>query len=300
MIITKLDKSAGFYSQFFFLVNHYLYAKKHKLGFKVESINWLFKYNKGWDDYFKNIDIIQENECSNTYVGHHQQLENFTITEYKNIIKEIYVYNDRITQLIETKKKQLSLKQDYDSIFIRRGDKLVGESNYICTEKYIEILLIKNPKCHTIFLQTDDYNCYLDLVHYVSKHNLDINIITLCNENTKGGMIIFNCNKSGIEWAVEKHLENKDYISNVIDNLRNITSIDTLNNDEIYEHTIEMIIGIDIVLNSNISICEYSSNVSRFIKLSHKNSNNVYDVLNQDKDIDWNKTKCPSFELLFA
>ena len=61
-----------------------------------------------------------------------------------------------------------------------------------------------------------------------------------------------------------------------------------------------MIIGIDIVLNSNISICEYSSNVSRFIKLSHKNSNNVYDVLNQDKDIDWNKTKCPSFELLFA
>ena len=90
---------------------------------------------------------------------------------------------------------------------------------------------------------------------------------------------------------------NKNYISNNINNLRNFTPIDKLNNHEIYEHTIEMIIGIDIVLNSNISICEYSSNVSRFIKLAHKNSNNVYDVLNPDKDIDWNLTRCPSFEL---
>jgi uncharacterized protein YqfB (UPF0267 family) len=298
MIITKLEKNAGFYSQFFFLVNHYLYAKKHNLKFKVESSNWLFRYNKGWEDYFKNIDITEANVCNDEYFCHHQQIDDFTITEYKNIIKEIYVYNDNIKNIIEITKKKLSLK-DYDSIFIRRGDKLSGESNYICTEKYIEVLLNKNPNCHTIFLQTDDYNCYLELKNYVFENKLNINIITLCKEETKGGMIIFNCNKVGIEWAVKEHSLNKEYILSVIENLRNFTPIDKLDNDQVYEHTIEMIVGIDIVLNSNISICDFSSNVSRFIKLAHNNSKNVYDVTNEENDIDWSKTRCPAFELLF-
>jgi len=299
MIISNLEKGAGFYSLFFFMVNHYLYAKKKNLQFKINSSNWLFKYDKGREDYFKNIDMIKGNACNDICFGHNQQIDNFTITEYKNIIKELYLYNDNIKQLIEVTKEKLSLKNNYDSIFIRRGDKLSGESNYISTEKYIEVLLNKNPKCHTIFLQTDDYNCYLDLKNYITHNNLEINIITLAKETTKGGMIIFSCNKAGIEWAVNSHEINKNYISNVINNLRDSTSIDKLNNDEIFNHTLEMIIGIDIVLNSNISICEYSSNVSRFIKLAHNNSDNVYDVLNSDKDIDWNKTRCPSFELLF-
>jgi hypothetical protein len=188
---------------------------------------------------------------------------------------------------------------NYDSIFIRRGDKLGEESVLIKEEKYVDIFLKHNPFCNYIFLQTDDYNCYLELNNFVSKNKLNINIVTLCREETKGGMIIFGCNKAGIEWAFKEHKENKEYISSVIENLRVFTPIDQLKNNEIYEHTIEMIIGIDIVLNSNISICDFSSNVSRFIKLAHNNSNNVYDVINPDKDIDWNKTRCPSFELLF-
>jgi hypothetical protein len=112
-------------------------------------------------------------------------------------------------------------------------------------------------------------------------------------------MIIFNCNKVGIEWAVKEHSLNKEYILSVIENLRNFTPIDKLDNDQVYEHTIEMIVGIDIVLNSNISICDFSSNVSRFIKLAHNNSKNVYDVTNEENDIDWSKTRCPAFELLF-
>jgi hypothetical protein len=59
-----------------------------------------------------------------------------------------------------------------------------------------------------------------------------------------------------------------------------------------------MLVGIEIVLKSDIVICEYSSNVSRFIKLANKNSDRVFDVNNPTKDIDWNKTRCPAFELL--
>jgi hypothetical protein len=301
MITSILEKQAGFYSQFFFLINHYLYAKKHNYNFQVNSDKWLFKYKNGWEDYFLNININNNvnDYKSNKKYGHHKQIDNFTILEYKEAIKCVYIYNDYIAEKISIAKNDLSLKNNYDAIFIRRGDKLSGESNFIPTEKYIKILLLKNPECHTIFIQTDDYNCYLDAKKYINDNNLNIDIITLCNENTKGGMIIFNCNKLGIEWAVNEHNINKNYISSVIDDLRTTTPIDQLNNEEIYEHTINMLIGIHIVLEANIVICDYSSNVSRFIKLANKNNDNVFDVNNPDKDIDWNKTRCPSFELSF-
>jgi len=54
-----------------------------------------------------------------------------------------------------------------------------------------------------------------------------------------------------------------------------------------------MIIGIDFCLKSNICVCDYQSNVSRFIKLAHSNPVHVYDVLNQE--IDYNKLICPAF-----
>ena len=87
--------------------------------------------------------------------------------------------------------------------------------------------------------------------------------------------------------------------SSVIDNLRSMPAIDELNNDQIYKHTIEMLLGIQFVLDANVVVCEYSSNVSRFIKIANKNSNNVFDINNPNKDIDWNKTTCPAYELLF-
>jgi hypothetical protein len=96
----------------------------------------------------------------------------------------------------------------------------------------------------------------------------------------------------------KKSYTNKEYISTVLENLRNTTPIEQLNNEEIYQHTIDMLIGIDIVLNADFVICDYSSNVSRFIKLANKNSNNVFDINQPDKDIDWNKTNCPAFELI--
>ena len=301
MITTILGKAAGFYSQLFFSINHYLYAKKNNLSFKVKSDEWLFKFKNGWDDYFKNIDIKMNNidDLNNSCFGHHQQIFEFTITEYKNAIKEIYIYNDVVYKKIQKIKEQLCLKENYDAIFIRRGDKLSGESNFINTEEYIVTLLLKKPNCHTIFVQTDDFNCYLDVKQYVKSKQLNINVITLCKEELKGGMIIFNCNKSGIEWAVKEHNINKEYISTVLENLRTTTPIDKLNNEQIYEHTLDMLIGIDIVLEADVVICDYSSNVSRFIKLANKDSKNVFDVTNPEKDINWNYTKCPAFELLF-
>lgn len=308
MIYSVLWKSAGFYSLFFFTINHYLYSKSKKRSFKIISDDWLFKYEKGWEDYFLNIDIMNDNdENYNTMcLGHpllnfddSQTVNLFTTTEYKNAIKEIYLYNDITKQYIyETKKRLQLIDQQYDSIFIRRGDKLIIESQYIHTDEYIELLLKKNPNSERIFLQTDDYNCYLDLEKYIKTHKLNIKLITLCDEKTKGGMFMFS--KDGIEWALKENANNKEYLNNQIENINNTTPICSLNNEEMYQHTITMITGIDIVLHSNICICDYSSNVSRFIKLAHINSDHVYNLLSPDTDINMNSTMCPAygFELI--
>lgn len=295
MINSILSKNAGFYSQFFFLVNHYLHAKKNNLNFKVHSDDWLFKYKNGWEDYFKYIDINTGIVTDHQHFSHFNVIEDFKLSEYKTAIQQIYNYNDCITEKILITKNQLTLKSNYDAIFIRRGDKLCEESNFVCTEKYIEILLNKNPDCHTIFVQTDDYNCYLDVKNYVNDHNLSIDVVTLCDENNKGGMIIISDYKRRIELALNEHSTNKYYISTVIDNLRSKIPIDQLNDEELYKHTTDMLIGIQIVLESNIVVCDYSSNVSRFIKLAHKNSDNVFELNNPDNDINWNRTICPAF-----
>lgn len=296
MIYSILDRSAGFFSMLFFTINHYLHSKKYNISFKVISDSWLFKYKYGWEDYFNNIDILINNDDTEIHFYKHMNiLDDFSLYEYRNAIKEMYIFNDTIIKKIDEIVVELQLEyRKYDAIFIRRGDKLTWESKYIPIEKYIETILKKNPDCKTIFLQTDDYNCYLELIKYINNNNLNINIITFCKEHLIGGMVIFDKNKNSIENAINSNIDNKDYIIKVIDNIKQSKSINTMNNDEIYEHTIEMLIGIHIVLQSNICICEYSSNVSKFIKLAHNNNQNVFDVLSPDIDIDMNRTEIPA------
>ena len=57
MIISILDKTSGFFSMFFFTINHYIYCIKNNINFKLDTSNWLFKFEKGWEDYFESIDI---------------------------------------------------------------------------------------------------------------------------------------------------------------------------------------------------------------------------------------------------
>jgi hypothetical protein len=289
MIISILNKDSGFFSQFFFTLNHYLYCKKYNLNFKINSEKWLFKSNNGWCDYFKEILLNYNNDFLENYYSYPNIIEEFKIIDYKNIINEVYIYNENTQNEIITKKKELNIiDNNYDSIFIRRGDKLINESEYINGEEYLKILLVKNPNCNKIFLQTDDYNSYLELKKYINQNNLNIELLTLCDENTKG-FVIFN-----------EHLKiiNENNINNYLLNnkeIKNTEPIDLLDNNKIFKHTLDMIIGIDIVLKSNICILDYQSNVSRFIKLAHNNSNNVYDLRNIDLDINYNKYICPSY-----
>jgi hypothetical protein len=88
-------------------------------------------------------------------------------------------------------------------------------------------------------------------------------------------------------------MDNKDYLSTVIDKLNASKSVEEMNSEEIYKHSMDMIIGIDILINSNVCITDYQSNVSRFIKLSHKRPENVYNIMDPIHDIDYFKTAFP-------
>ena len=302
MIICNFEKKSGFFSMFFFFVNQYLYAIKNNLNLKINNDNWLFKYKLGWEDYFQNINITNKESNKGTnnkniICNFNKILGGYKLIDYKNILDKIYIYNENTIQLIQNKKEELQITNiDYASIFIRRGDKLIKESKFIESYLYLEYLLSLNPNYKTIYLQTDDYNCYLELKEYIINKNLNINIITLCKENNKGGMIILNQNKNTIINDKSEIKKNINYVNTNINFYQNFKPITEMNNEEIFEHTLDMIIGLDIVLNASLVVTDYTSNVARFIKLKHKNINKVYDINTKTNIIDLNKLSCPSYK----
>ena len=72
MIVTLLLKKQGFYSILFFVLNHYLYCKKNKLNYRMNTDNWLFTSINGWTDYFTNIELNYIDDVSK-YVIYYDQ-----------------------------------------------------------------------------------------------------------------------------------------------------------------------------------------------------------------------------------
>lgn len=287
MLISILDNDkTGFFCKLFFTMFHYLYCKRTETDFKIESDNWLYKYKDGWTDYFEELTIdIEKDTCKKyfhtggmmyesawTYCN--SIMDNYTSLEVKEIIPEFYKYNSTTKSMIESAKTTYNLETgNYDSIFIRRGDKLVRETKMLNTELYIELVLEKNPECKQIFLQTDDYNCFIDLQKYIDEHNLNIELITMCNPQQKGCVISSEYNLNDTDFA-----ENQDYFKQVKEDLLKITPVDKMMPEEVYQHTMDMIVGIELCIQSNYCILDYQSNVSRFIKLAHQKIDNVISV----------------------
>ena len=179
---------------------------------------------------------------------------------------------------------------DYGCIYIRRGDKLVHEIDFIHTDKFIDKLLDKYPNCKTIFLQTDDYNCFIDLQNYIKEKNLDIKALTLCPDNIFGAI----ANTSWLDRINNTTNINKEYLDKIKSNISK--PISEMTPDEIYAHTIELITSVDICINSKYCVCDYKSNISRFIKVAHKNIMHVFDVGDGDNLFDLESYKTIAFD----
>lgn len=327
-MISVLNRSTDFFSQFLFTMNHYIYCKKHKIDFTLDTENWTFSYEKGWTDYFEPIDLTFQDKNKNhnysTRYGHGYIIEDVPFQEYTDIIPEMYRYNEFMKKEIEKKKKELNLETDkYASIFIRRGNKLLCESEYIPTKKYIECLLKKDPDCQKIFLQTDDYNCYNDIQSYLNETNQEyIRVITLCPEtlfglsdqgfyNTQSNIeenppyiekirsmdvqnkLVFDLYQRRFESVTKRGTQLKTVTCNVDEDssAERIKFFNGINKEEMLDHMIRFLVGIDLLYQSSICVTDYSSNVAKFLKLWK--GDKVIDVLNTEYEL--NKVKCPTY-----
>ena len=288
MIVSVLDRSAGFYSGIFFMLNHYIHCKENRITFVLDTMEWLFKYNAGWEDYFENIDLLFDAAADNEpttsrsagvmqFFRHSQIIENFGIAKYRAAIREIYRYNiatrDYIAHVAATQLAEVGY--NFDAVFIRRGDKLYDESAFIPTVEYFKLLMNRRRRfagtspLH-IFLQTDDYNCVIEAQAYIDGYNAGydgkhqpVQLFTLCRRENTGGMIIFPRNLN----ETIKYNASAQYVSENIAEYAKRRSVYEYTPPEIYEHTLEMIAGVDFVLRSRICVLDLQSNVSRFIRL---------------------------------
>jgi hypothetical protein len=311
-IISIWDSGSGFYSELLFKFNHYLYCKKYRINFKTESVDWPYTFKTGWTDYFENISLeydthtkMNNKEKSNTRIlsGCCTILEQFPLRDYVQIIPEYYRYNKQTKQHIYNMKVKLKLiGKEYGSIYIRRGDKLVDEINFISSTKFTDLLLDKYPECKIIFVQTDDYNSYLDVKRHIQTlGKTDINVITLCPDTSFGAiansgyLTKMKTNQISTLKENQKTLtNNKEYVDKIKNNLSK--PISDMTPHEKYEHTMELLTSVDICINSKYCICDYKSNVSRFIKIAHNNFNHVFDVNNTDSIINLDSKLCPAFD----
>ena len=294
-IVSTMNATSGFYSMLFFNLNHYLYCKRNQINFQLNTSNWLFKSHHGWTDYFLPIELVYNNNtlppCEKS---HGDVLADYNIHDYKEAIDDVYKYNERTLKNIDNIRQQLGLPHEYDAIFIRRGDKLAEESKLISESSYMDILRSFSSNCRHLFVQTDDYICIHNLQKYIDIYHLPIKIYTLSTPE-QVGVIVTGEQKTRLENASKTNETNKTYLSDIMQQLQNTKPVDEMDEEEVYDHVITMIAGIEILKHSHYCILDYQSNVSRFIKLFHTRPEHVIDVLQPHQDIDYNKLICPSY-----
>jgi len=273
--------SGGFFSQFWQLVERYLYAKTQNTKFYINDDNWLFKHTLGWYDYFSTLETTINNSLENEY-----KFQNFSLNEYRNVCKEIFVFNSVLNdRLNHTMEKFGLIEGEYDTIMIRRGDKMFEESDYIKTDEYVLKLLEKEPKI--IFVQTDDYNAYKEVCDIVNLIGLKCKVITTCPD-TKYGSFTFNWYRPQV--SDKKPIENYLYLANILSESKR--SVNEYNSHEMKEHVEEMLVGLTICSKGRYLVTDFQSNVSRYLPIVHSDISKVIPV--RDNMPDFNiPTKCP-------
>ena len=290
-LIFRLQKhDGGFFSQLWKVTFNLLYARKNNLQFFIDDSQWMFKHTLGWRDYFTSLHVLSEQteiplpihpECSIDDSKLHQ----YTLQEYIAMCKEIYVLHDMLQEQYEQKKNKLS--DTYYSIMIRRGDKMYGESMYLDTKRYVDELF-KNAQMQDIFVQTDDYTAYEEVLQYCRIHCPHINVLTTC-PSTKRGAFVFNYQPSVGSNVSEL---NHTYLLQ----LTNISqkSINSYSSDEMKDHVEEMLVGLQVCMNSEYLCTDFQSNVTRYLVCCHKYPEHVIAIDSSLPPYD-RTLKCPAF-----
>jgi hypothetical protein len=258
----------GFFSDAFRLLHTYMVCKKNGDDLYITSSNWNFGR---WNDYFT---TLKENPGLTLPDINWDRPEDrqFTVRDYKQAIQEVFVYQPHIHQRVEATLQSLGLAGKEDStvaIFIRRGDKLLGEAVFIPTEFYVKLALSKNPQ--NIFVQTDDYRAVQEVQILVKNLAPHVTVYTTCPP-TKFGMFYESLNISKAictNYNVNgQNIVNDTNVQYLRTNIPQKALMD-YTYDEMKEHVEEMLTGILICQRAKWVVLDHMSNVGRYIVFSH-------------------------------
>jgi hypothetical protein len=275
-LLSHKEGGLGFFSDSFRLLEAYMISKNLNQKLYVNSDVWLFKHDLGWNDWFTTLP--DKTEEPHPYIKCDSSTNRlFTVSEYREAIKELFVFQPYLHDLANKLADELQLGDSYVSIFIRRGDKFLGESVYISIHAYVAIALTKNPS--VIFVQTDDYRAVEEIRELVKKHDASIRVVSTCPKE-KNGFFLSPVEKS--------ETKSHRYIMPDGTEIINSENIDYLNTTprqkpfveytprEIKEHVEEMLVGLILCQRSKVLVIDNMSNTSRFLFFSRKSEDVLF------------------------
>lgn len=272
----NLENDNGFFCNLFLLFSTYIYCRKNDKKLLIKDDKWKFKHSIGLKDYFipTNFYDICNNPIDSNIIFYHAPISGIgfkeivhkhTLNDYKHYIKEFYLLNKSVHKQVLDYKKKINLPSEYNSIFVRWGDKLVYESKYYSCNNYIDYLINLKTNCNNLFIHSDDNNEIKKFINYIHDKELNFNIYYITDEIDNGGAIVRS--------TLKRNSSKK--------------CIDEFNNVELKNHTEKMLSAIEIMKNSKNVILDYQSNVSRFIKLYF--DCNVYSIFYDNENFPLNK-----------
>ena len=181
-IVVVLQQSPGFFSQFLYLCNVYIYAKEQGVNFYIENNNWQYTYKDGWHDYFKTLNVFKdEGQYTNVkryIIPNNEGIPIYKTSQYIECIKEIFILKDELQKKIDDYIKEIG--SEYNSLYIRRGDKVM-EVELMSIDDILSQTNIKN-EAQSLFIQTDDYTS----VEYLKTKIPLVKLVTLTPKTMRG------------------------------------------------------------------------------------------------------------------
>lgn len=270
MIIYQLNAGGGFFSTFFFVCKAYLTALKQREAFFIEDRGWPYTCERGWHDYMRSLETPPLLRLNARVVTHNtQRLDpEFRLEDYRVACHDLFKLGtplvERVHQLIR------SMDSTYVAIFVRRGDKLNEEAEYIAVEDILSA--IPHTAETPFFIQTDDYTVVEEFRRIHPSHLIHTTV-----PPTKRG-----------QYLTRTHLAMD---SGRNPNIAQVVPVSEQSPSQLREETNEMLVGLSVCYLAPSCWTDNTSNVGRFLKLMAPDTVHVYP---NDTPLDLSLVHCPS------
>ncbi|MEM8484868.1 MAG: O-fucosyltransferase family protein [Bacteroidota bacterium] len=263
----------GFFSEINNMINAAIYCMDTDTGFVLDTEAFLYKAEKGWEDYFVRFwETPDRSGSQRTFELHYRSdlklwnriraypyetvhipdrgLYNAQVFENKRrITARLYQFQPAVRNHIEAQIEEMKLPAGYAACHIRRGDK-VGErkgqpeSERIEAADYVDCLLQENPEMPALFVCSDSYASIEEIQQYIEARGLDIAVFTTCAPTAIG---------HSTELLKEKF-------------------------DNPYDSVLQLLLDVEICARAQHFAGTYSSNMSRFIALRHADASRCFSL----------------------